>query len=105
MHRMANAAAHILDISDEKRYIIAPTKRLLRIAAVLFVIAVILLTLSSGLALIITIPFLVIEGYFYYFFCKIWRSYHYSTAWLVILPAVAVCVSTGIKILLYYLIP
>lgn len=105
MHRMANAAAHILDTSEEKRYIIAPTKKLLRIAAFLFVIAVILLTLSSGFALIITIPFLVIEGYFYYFFCKIWRSYRYSTVWLIILPALAVCVSMGIKMLLYYLIP
>ncbi|MBQ5842590.1 MAG: hypothetical protein IIW63_05505 [Clostridia bacterium] len=105
MHRLANAAAHILDASDEKHYIIAPTKKLLRIAVILFVVAVILLTLSSGLALIITIPFLVIEGYFYYFFCKIWRSYRYSTAWLILLPAVAVCFSTGIKMLLYYLIP
>ncbi len=104
MHRMANAAAHLLDTSDEKHYIIAPTKKLLRIAAILFFVAVVLLTLSSGFALIITIPFLVIEGYFYYFFCKIWRSYRYSTAWLIILPALAVFVSIGIKMLLYYLV-
>lgn len=105
MYRLANAAAHILDASDEHHYILAPTKRLLINAVILFMVAVILLTLSSGLALIITIPFLVIEGYFYYFFCKIWRSYRYSIAWLISIPLAAIFVSTGIKMLLYYLIP
>ncbi len=103
MNEFAKFASAIFDASEHIHLIVSPTKRLLKIAFVLFVICVALLTLSSGIIMIITIPLLIFEIYFYYLFCKLWKSFRFSSLYLIIMPIAAIAVSACIKHIIYYL--
>lgn len=101
-YKFADAAAQIFDASEQKHFIVAPIKRLLKLAAILFIAGVVLITLSSGYWCIATIPALMFLVYLYYLFCKLWRAYGYSRIYLFLLPIAAIAASVGLKLLFNY---
>ena len=45
---------------------------------------------------IAALPMLAFEGYFYYFFCKVWRAYRFSAVYIAALPIIALLTAMGI---------
>lgn len=103
MNALAKMASAIIDASDNIHLIVSPTKKILKIALILFSVGVALITLSSGFLTFITIPLLMFELYFYYLFCKVWRSYKFSVLWLIMMPIAVIAVSTVLKLIIYNL--
>ena len=103
MNALAKMAQDICDSGQHCHLIVSPTKKLLKTAFILFIIAVTLLVFSIGIIMIITIPLLSFEVYYYYLFCKLWKSFRFSTLYLILLPTAAIVVSLFIRYLIYYL--
>lgn len=101
-YKFAESATRIFDASSQKHFIVSPTKRLLKLMLLLFIAGVTLITLSSGFWCIATIPALLFEIYFYYLFCKLWRSYNFSKLYLILMPIATAAASIGLKALFNY---
>lgn len=102
MNRIAEAAMR-LDQSDTRLLITPPRGRIFKMAGIFLAIELFLFSITDGILGIVTVPLIFIWCYFYYYFCKIWRSYDYSYFYLVTAPALMVVLSFGVKYLIYNL--
>ncbi len=89
MHILAQWANRILNLCEQSKLIASPTKKLLLTMLIFYTIATVLLFFAMTPWVIAALPMLAFEGYFYYFFCKIWRSYRYSRFYLALFPILA----------------
>ena len=96
MHVLSQWANRIMVLCEESRLIVSPTRKLLAMGMLFFAIATVLLVFVFTPWVIVVLPVLAFEGYFYYFFCKVWRSYRFSRFYLVFLPVLALLTAMGI---------
>ena len=85
-------------MADNPLYILSPKKLLIRFLCVIFLVwtALLSLTFTFKFALFVTPPFIVLAGYVYFLFSRVWRSYKYSPVYTVSLfilsfPAAFLC--------------
>ena len=100
MTRLAMMLSRILDASDTVHLIFSPLHKLLRMGAVFFLLYFALFALSFTHFVMVTFPALLFEAYFYYIYCKLWKTYRYSTVYLVLNPILAFCSAIGLLALL-----
>ena len=88
----------VLYMADNPLYILTPKKRLIRYLCVIFLVwtALLSLTFTFKSALIVTPPFIVLTGYVFFLFSRVWRSYKYSPVYTVSLfilsfPVASLC--------------
>lgn len=96
MHVLSQWANRIMVLCEESRLIVSPTKKLLAMGLLFFAIATVLLVFVFTPWVIAALPILAFEGYFYYFFCKVWRSYRFSGVYLTAFPILALLAAMGI---------
>ena len=96
MHVLAQWANRILSLCDQSKLICAPTKKLVMMALLFFGGATLLFVFVFTPWVIAALPMLAFEGYFYYFFCKVWRAYRYSAVYIAALPIIALLTAMGI---------
>ncbi len=96
MHVLSQWANRILNLCEQSTLILSPTGRLLTMALVFFAVATLLFVFVFTPWVIVALPILAFEGYFYYFFCKVWRSYRFSGLYLGAFPLLALLAAMGI---------
>ncbi|MBE6578559.1 MAG: hypothetical protein E7651_01985 [Ruminococcaceae bacterium] len=96
MHVLSQWANRILAICDQNSLIVSPTGKLLRMALLFYAAATVLFAFAFTPWVIAALPCLAFEGYFYYFFCKVWRSYRFSAVYLAAIPILALLTAMGI---------
>lgn len=96
MHILSQWANRILNLCEQSKLIVSPTKKLLLTMLTFYAIATVLLIFALTPWVIVALPVLGFVGYFYYFFCKIWRSYRYSQFYLALFPILALCSALSI---------
>lgn len=101
MNKFVRLGMLVDDGSGETLLIRPPRKKILYIATVLFAVGVLLLGLTvNSLVAVVTLPLMVIWGYLYYMFCRIWVTYRYSKFYLVIIPIVMLVLSFLLRFLI-----
>ena len=96
MARLAMMLARILDASDTVHLIFSPLRKLLKMGVVFFLLYFALFALSFTHFVMVTAPALLFEAYFYYIYCKLWKTYRYSTVYLVLNPLLAFGSAVGL---------
>jgi hypothetical protein len=96
MHVLSQWANRIMVLCEQSRLIASPTKKLLTMALVFFAVATLLFVFVFTPWVIVALPILAFVGYFYYFFCKVWRSYRFSGVYLAAFPIFALLAAMGI---------
>ncbi len=98
MNRLAEFAHSVFNSEENRIYV--PKKRLIISGAILFFIAVFLLSVTNLYTAIITLPVILFWVYAYILFCKIWKSHRCSVFRLVVIPILSVAFSVLLKYLL-----
>lgn len=96
MHILAQWANRIMNLCEQSRLIVSPTKKLIAMLLSFYSLSMILLVFMFTPWVIVALPLLAFLGYFYYFFCKIWRSYRFSVFYLALFPVLALLSALGI---------
>ena len=96
MHILSQWANRILNLCEQSKLIVSPTKKLLLMMLAFYALASILLIFVLTPWVIVALPILGFVAYFYYFFCKIWRAYRYSGFYLVFFPLLALGTALGV---------
>ena len=96
-------AFRVLYMADNPLYILTPKKRLISYLCVISLLWTVLLSLTFAfkIALIVTPPFIMLAGYVYFLFSRVWSSYKYSAFYPVTLFVLSFPVAFLCKYLVY----